>query len=248
MSRSGDSMWIEVCFPTLNRMESARRLMRSVNGECAIRVSWEEEPKALTGTVNRLFRQSHQRGVDVSIMLADHLEVQPGCIKAVRRVFTERFPDFDGVVGLNLYNLPPLPGVREYCFLAVGRTYLERFRDEGKRRDVASTGDAGRLEAFCPDYYHFFGDTEFGEYASELGRFEFCEEARVFSHLHTSFAHALDDATHQASRRHVDYDEAARKERTKRGLLWGRTFERLYQGDVNGVVKTWPKVKGRVSV
>jgi len=221
-------MWIEVCFPTLNRMESARRLMKSVNGECAIRVSWEEQPRALTGIVNRLFRQSHQRGVDVSIMLADHLEVLPGCIKAVRRVFEERFPDYDGVAGLNLSNLPPLPAVREYCFLAVGRRYLERF-PEG--------------QAFCPDYYHFFGDTEFGEAASEAGRFVYAADAKVYSHLHTSFAHALEDSTHKASRRYVAFDEDCRKRRQKRGLLWGRSFERLYQGNVNEVAGLWPRVK-----
>ena len=201
-------MLVEIIVPSLNRPMELERLRESVPDGVMFSPSVETEPRALTTCINELISTSTG---DVVLVLADHVELMAGCVEAVVCDFDNAFPTLDGMVGLNITNMEPKPGIREYCFFAVGREFISRFPD-------------GKI--FCPDYYHFSGDTELGEYASGEGLFIFDEDACVFLH-HPNAANAPRDATHHASRILSSYDQEMRKLRRDAGLLWGMSFELL---------------------
>lgn len=199
-------MIIEVVVPSLNRPTELERLRDSIPDGVLFTASRETEPRALTTCVNELIAKSTG---DVVLVLADHVELMDGCIDAVISDFETAYPELDGMVGLNITNMEPRPGIREYCFFAIGRKLIEHFPDN---------------RIFCPDYYHFSGDTELGEYANGAGVFLFDEDACIFLH-HPNAANAPRDATHAASRIKVNQDHDMRMKRRKAGLLWGDTFE-----------------------
>jgi hypothetical protein len=158
--------------------------------------------------VNDLFRAS--KG-DIVIMLADDVEVLPGAVQAVVAAFEKHFPMLDGMVGMNQTNIPSIKNCTEFAFFGVGRKFLERFPDH---------------QAFCPDYHHFYGDTELGLYAKSLRRFKYAKDARIV-HNHPAYSSNEPDATHAASRSHKDQDKNTWAARQARGLLWGREFTRV---------------------
>lgn len=199
-------MIVEVVCPSLNRPDELERLRDSVPDGVSFMASYETEPRALTTIVNELVSTST---ADIVVVLADHVVIQNGCIDAIVSDFEDAFPSLDGMVGLNIMNMEPRQGIREYCFFAVGREFISRFPD-------------GKI--FCPDYYHFSGDTELGEYAHGAGVFLFNEDACIFLH-HPNASNAKRDATHAASRIKVTYDQEMRMKRRKTGLLWGDSFE-----------------------
>lgn len=208
----GQRPTIEVCCPTLNRPREVIRLRNSLPDDCIFTPSLEAQPRALTLIVNELFEKS--RG-DIVIMAADHLEFKPECIAVVRECFEKQFPDLDGVVGLNLCNLPHLERITEYCFLALGRKFIERFTVDGKYQGV-----------FCPEYYHFYGDTEFGLFADKIGKFHYDERAAVFT-WHPNAGNARRDRTYSASRSRKAFDDAMWRLRQARHLYWGESFDRV---------------------
>lgn len=208
-------MNVIACIPSLNRQDALRRCIASL--DCRVLVSMEREPRAITTAWNSLIRCAYEDGADVVVFLSDHLEAWAPLSDVLRDAFVTHFPDLDGVVGLNLSNLEQIPGQTEYCFLAIGRRFLERFPD---------------ARPCCPDYYHFFFDTELGEYAKEEGKFFWCEEARVVTHLHGGDeSKALQDPTHQLSRLHAARDEEMRATRKYSGMLWGRNFDLVSRGE-----------------
>ena len=201
---------IEVCCPTLNRPKEVIRLRNSLPDDCIFTPSLEAQPRALTQIVNELFQKSTG---DIVIMAADHLEFKPQCIDVIRESFTKQFPDLDGVVGLNLVNLPHTERISEYCFLALGRKFIGRFTADGKYQGV-----------FCPEYYHFYGDTEFGLYAEKIGKFHYDERAAVFT-WHPNAGNARRDRTYSASRSRKGFDDAMWRLRQAAGLYWGESFK-----------------------
>jgi len=205
-----DGLTVEVCCPTLNRPREVIRLRNSLPDDVLFTPSLELQPRALTQIVNELFQRSTG---DIVIMAADHLEFKPQCIEAIRECFTKRFPDLDGVVGLNLVNLPHTERISEYCFLALGRKFIGRFTANGKYQGV-----------FCPEYYHFYGDTEFGLFAEKIGKFAYDERASVFT-WHPNAGNARRDRTYSASRSRKGFDDAMWRLRQAAGLYWGESFK-----------------------
>lgn len=204
---------IYVGVPTLNREPEAARCLKAFNdleNPHSVDVNlWQDtEPRALTEINNKIL---HVSECDITLILADHIVIQEGCVESIENAFADKFPDLDGCVGLSVSNMPPLPGVREYCFLAIGSKFLDRFP---------------MRVAYCPDYYHFFADTELGEYAKSIDKFHYAEEAELYTY-HPNANNAGRDSTHRASRKHMGRDIETREERVNRGLLWGDSFERV---------------------
>jgi len=211
-------MIIEAVCPSLNRPDELARLEASLPDGVLWRPGIETQPRALTTCVNELVRTS---AADVVVVLADHIEVLPGCFDAIADDFTYAFPSLDGMVGLNITNMEPKEGIREYCFFAVGRKFLKRF-PVGE-----DTGVYGTI--FCPDYYHFSGDTELGEYAHGEGVFCFNEDAEIKT-WHPNVGNAKRDDTNRASRVNINQDAEMRCKRKAAGYLWGNTFD-LIEGN-----------------
>lgn len=206
---------IEVVAPTLNRPKEAQRLEVALEGvevpegcDLHVTIQRESEPRALTGIVNELVARSD---AEIVVVLADHIVPDKHFLVHVVDAFHDFFPDLDGMVGLKIANMDPLPGVREYCFFAVGREFIKRF--PGK-------------QIFCPDYYHFYADTELGRFASEADVFRFAEKAEVDT-FQVNNGRADIDSTWRASRSRKAEDDATNARRREAGLLWGRTFERV---------------------
>lgn len=203
---------IEVVAPSLNRPVEAKRLEQALVActipegyELKINVQRETEPRPLPIIVNELVAQSEAA---IVVVLADHIVPHPDFIfEIVKSVWA----DGDCMIGLNIANMEPLPGVREYCFFAVGRKFIERFPNR---------------QILCPDYYHFYGDTELGRFATEVGAFYFAKDARIDTH-HVNTGLAEPDDTWHASRSRKREDQATFERRQAAGLLWGRTFDRV---------------------
>ncbi len=204
---------IEVVAPSLNRPKEAQRLEQALAAcaipegyELKINVQRETEPRSLPLIVNELVAQSE---AEIVVVLADHIVPKPGMIEAIVKAFgmSEQF----GMVGLNIVNMPPAPGVREYCFFALCRPFIEQFPER---------------QVLCPDYHHFYGDTELGRYASAVDAFYFAEDAEIETH-HVNNGLALQDDTWRASRSRKKEDVAIFEKRQAKGLLWGASFERV---------------------
>lgn len=150
---------------------------------------------------------------DAVLFLCDDTTLDPECLIKASECLLSHFPDLDGVVGLNVNNYPPTwpEAITQYGFRLVGRKFHERF-PQG--------------QAYCPEYYRFYVDTEMGEFAKEVGKFVFCEGATM-QHWHPDApGSGKADETHYANRGDRQrWDNEIHKERQKQGLLWGRTFD-----------------------
>ena len=82
----------------------------------------------------------------------------------------------------------------------------------------------------CPDYYHFYADTETAMYAQESGRYAVASNLGVELH-HVNTGLAKPDQTHSASRSHKKWDDEVWRERQAREFLWGRSFRLVRKGD-----------------
>ena len=137
------------------------------------------------------------------IVSSDDIYYEEDTIEIAYRELIARFPDTDGVIGINNYNLGTAG--HEGAVTLVGDKFLDRFPDR---------------KIFCPEYWHFYVDTELTLLAKKLGRFYFCVEARVF-HDHPCITKSY-DATHhyKRSERHTR-DGEVWKQRQESGKLWG---------------------------
>jgi hypothetical protein len=192
---------VEICVPTLNRPELLKRLAHSIPKGVKFSVSQQTEPQPLTKLVNELYSESVG---DIVIMLSDHIELQDGCIEAVLKAFSDNFPDLDGVVGLNMVDLPE-EGRNKYASNAMGRKFLDRYPEKNPS---------------CPQYHHFFADTEIGMLAESLDKFYFAEDAHILCH-HPAHGDGEKDETYRASRANYQVDVKTWERRQHDGLLWG---------------------------
>ena len=204
---------IEVVAPSLNRPQEAQRLEQALAAcsvpegyELKINVRRETQPRALPAIVNELVAQSEAA---IVVVLADHIVPKPGLIEAIVRAF-EVNPEA-GMTGLNIVNMPPLAGVREYCFFALSRPFIDHF--------------PGR-QVLCPDYHHFYADSELGRYASAAGLFVYAQDAEIET-WHVNNGLAEKDETWKASRARKHEDAATWERRQAAGLIWGTSFERM---------------------
>ena len=141
------------------------------------------------------------------LMGADDMVFHKGAIQEAIRSMNIIYPDENGVIGFNQDNLP------NHCeagFTLIGRKFLKHLKSHG---------------LFCPDYKHYYADTELFNYAKAFGRFYYNESARV-DHYHFSVTGEKDSTAliSQASR---EEDKRTAQRRKAIGLLWGRDFDTI---------------------
>lgn len=200
---------VQVVIPTLNRPAGLARILGSIERhspgtECII----SHEKGALPLIINGLFAVTT---ADIVIWAGDSCEWTADCAGICAAAMVEHFPDLDGCLGLYQENLPPVENCHEFCFMAVGRRFIDRF-----------PGAA----IFCPLYEHMWADAEFGLFAKSLGRFHHEIRATV-KHWIAGVTEACEpDETHHLSRRRVRQDELLGTARTRLGIMWGNQFDR----------------------
>jgi len=150
---------------------------------------------------------------DLVLFLCDDTSLDHDCLTNAVAMMEKEFPDGDGLLGLNVTNYPPSwpEAITQYGFRLVGRKFHARF-PEG--------------QAYCPEYYRFYVDTEMGEYAKRVRRFRFAKTARM-QHFHPdSPGSGPYDSTHHANRgeRQI-WDNEIWKARQAKGYLWGITAD-----------------------
>lgn len=151
---------------------------------------------------------------DVFLYLCDDTEMDIGCLRAVRNAFRNKFPDFDGVVGIRQSNIPVSQSVPA-AFGAIGMKFADRF----SLRNV-----------FCPEFFCFYIDEELGIYADNIGKFYHCFDAAVIHHT-PGADKAKPDDTNRWLRRNKQHDIAVYRERKRRGLIWGKNFKLVSVGE-----------------
>lgn len=202
-------MRIQVCITTYNRPESLCDAIKSVirqgifDIDIIIRLNTRE---GSTVRVGNYFKSGFD--YDLQVGLCDDMEMLDGCLLNGIKCFSDNFPDLDGVVGFNQVNVPN--GCPNAIGI-VGRKFAERF--------------PGR-NIYCPDYHHFGVDAECMAYAESVGKFKFCEEAKIY-HYHPACSCRKPDDTHKSLRVLASNDHSIQEERKKRGLVWGKSFERV---------------------
>jgi hypothetical protein len=148
---------------------------------------------------------------DAMLYVCDDIEFMPDCLKNAKELFENKFPDSDGLLGLNQANITQGEGFSRYAMGILGRKYIEHFP---------------KGQVFCPDYISFHADAEMGRYACSVGKFVFGENCNIF-HNHPGHYKDQADDTHWVVREKSQDDRETYNERNKRGFLWGKTFERV---------------------
>lgn len=215
---------IEVIVPTRNRREKLIRMMNSVPAEAAgvpveIVIVCDGDRKteqfllSLGNPSIRIYLVAEHRGAVYCRNLAtresagsvlyatDDIEFENGAIETAAKELAVRFPDEDGVVGF------AQSGNGKYSpagVALVGRAFLGRYPNR---------------ELFFPGYFHF-ACQEVLRAAETLGRFYFCESARLV-HFHPSFDTSQKDSTHREARVHRGRDKELSFVREAAGLTWG---------------------------
>ena len=149
---------------------------------------------------------------DALLFLCDDTSLDDECLANAVDCMEDKFPDGDGVIGLNVTNYPPSwpEAITQYGFRLVGRKFHARY-------------PVG--QAYCPEYYRFYVDTEMGEYSKETGRFAFCPGAKL-QHFHPNAPGGTLDDTHFHNRGDKQiWDNEIWKARQAAGYLWGRNFD-----------------------
>lgn len=134
------------------------------------------------------------------IYAADDIKFPFNSISIVMKELRNRFPDTDGIIYLN-----QSPKGGSSAFGLMGKKFIERFPNK---------------MVFCPDYIHYYSDTESGDFARSIKKYYFCKDV-ILQHER---AH---DETWKLARPILDRDLKVRKNRKRRNILWGRDFERI---------------------
>jgi glycosyltransferase involved in cell wall biosynthesis len=163
---------------------------------------------------NRAFGiwNKHLKGLDVDAMfyVCDDIEFKPDCLMTAIKEFATRYPDTDGVVGLNQENIAKnKDGFSRNAMGIIGKKFAERYPER---------------KCFCPDYTSFHADAELGNFARSLGKFYFAENAEI-THYHPAYYKDQLDETHNIVRTMKDVDREIWNVRQKRNLLWGQSFD-----------------------
>ncbi len=140
---------------------------------------------------------------DIVINLSDHCTVDKNWLKEICRAFRDKFPDYDGVIGAKVSDLPD--NFLNSAFCAIGSKFADRFPNRA---------------VWCSDYKVFYCDEELGLFAKSVGKFYFCPAATV-TYYFPHFTAKIDD-TWKWARRNKTHDVEMNKARHKANLLWGR--------------------------
>lgn len=208
---------VDIVIPTWKRPGKLGECLRSIHaqdykGEIVVHPIEDTDRLFAFGVWNRFLR-SWEVG-DLFAYLCDDVTLSPGCISAAVSVFERRFPDCDGVVGFHQSNIEGQSGWCRSAMGCVGRAFADRFADR---------------QLFCPDFSRFHADSELGQFARDLDKFEYCREASLV-HYHPAHTPGAMDETHGIVREpsKVARDKHAWEIRRERGHLWGRDFSLVY--------------------
>jgi len=145
---------------------------------------------------------SHCEG---SILWAtDDILFRRGSIEAAWESLWREFPDGDGVIGFGVENAKP---PTNFCWTGVG-IMGGKFLNRYPKKMIS-----------YPGYFHF-GTREIETLSKRLGKLRRELEARIF-HNHPDFYPSQMDTTHHEARIHHAEDVKIKKDRMKRGLIWG---------------------------
>ena len=148
---------------------------------------------------------------DAMVWIVDDVELDKNCLREVEKVFTSKYQDFDGVVGISqrcqgdkgIHGTP-------YGQMAIGKKFINRYPDK---------------QLCCKAYTHFYQDEELWKYAKSLNKFTWADKA-LLTHYHPCFVPKEMDATHKIVRgATMKADKLIYEDRKKRGLIWGQSFE-----------------------
>jgi len=229
-------MKLDVVIPTLNRRDKLQVAINSIirtakNGNVKLSVffSIPEEIKYwepfFSGIENISLRYVdnyqvplfwntylHEMQADALCYLNDDIELLNDTLDIILWEFPRRFPDYDGVMGLNQVNILDQNKV-DAAFGVIGKKFAERFPYK---------------QVWCPDYYRFYADSELQKFATELNRFYYCSDAKLF-HYHPSLNPKWEDETHTIVRRWLSKDRKIYRARQEAGLLWGKSYRLINQ-------------------
>jgi len=220
-------MHVNIIISTLDRMDALKMtinsLLESSYKDISIHVMVDGNPEMYEKLKNshndniNIYKNAKRKDVIYSLnkilinikkecilYASDDLIFHNDCIEVAFCAMKRRFPDTDGVIGLNQIQGGISKG-RKYAFGLIGKKFVERFMNK---------------ELFCPEYIHFNGDREMGLYAMEIGKFHYCTSAKV-DHIR------LSDETTRLGKTVYKGDKIRFRKRQQNQLLWGRNFERL---------------------
>ena len=183
------------------------RYAKQYQGDKRVRCEMTDYSKVSTCWNNFVARST----ADFVLFLCDDTALDRDCLTNAVRAMESKFPDGDGVIGLNVTNYPPSwpEAITQYGFRLVGSKFHARYP---------------KGQAYCPEYYRFYVDTEMGEYAKYIKRFSFCKGARM-QHFHPNAPGGTIDNTHYANRGvKQQWDNEIWRARQAAGYLWGRDF------------------------
>ncbi len=178
-----------------------------------ISVTLMEEQLFSPGIWNWYTRNHFDKIQDGILWLCDDTELYPDCLEKLSEFYEKHFPNKDGVVGLH-QEVPGFPNATptQYGQCVLGKEYIKQFPN---------------YEVCCPDYTFWYQDQENYLYAKSIGKFEFCEDARI-KHYHPCRIKSEKDETHTLSRGEVKRnDDVIYKKRQEQRLIWGQTWERI---------------------
>jgi len=141
----------------------------------------------------------------------DDAEVYPDALTLAISAMEFHYPDTDGVIGF----AQECPGHEEYTYkpygqVLLGRTFVNRYPDG---------------QVCCPAYKFLYQDEELHLFAESMGKFHFCEGAKL-KHYHPAFIKSEMDETHALSRGdNLREDRFTYAQRRTKNLIWGQTFE-----------------------
>lgn len=173
---------ITITIPTKGRRKRIKQCIESIDKDCFIKVCAVEggdvdllalhnnlsiyfSDKSIIYIQNWLSRMSHPE--THLLPASDDIAFMPDSIKIAEKTLWEKFPDTDGVIGFNICNMKE-KDKSIYAFMLIGNKFL---RNRLLRKP------------FYEEYQHFYADTETGMFADKLGKFFYCEEAKI-EHYH----------------------------------------------------------------
>ena len=226
------SLSLRICIPTLNRRDKLQVCLNSIFQGAKtdkVKVSiyfgdkeeleFFQEQLMNIPTVDCNYLESYrvpdfwnarllELKEDALLYINDDVEFYEDTLEVILEDFKRRFPDTDGVMGLNQVNIKD-PNKVQSAFGVIGTKYANRFPDR---------------QVWAPFYDRFYCDWEVWKYAVDIKRFFYNEWARI-NHYHPCTNRALEDATHNKVRTYLKSDKQTFQRRQASNLLWGHSFQ-----------------------
>lgn len=215
-------MHIDIIIPTFDRSQLLKRTIATlraqsypdfniivvIDGNLGMAVELAELPILMilnkqrmdwVASMNKAIQFTHRGAM---VYASDDLEFSKDCLQFAIKELQTRAPDTDALIAIE----QDVKGCST-AFGLLGRKFINRF-PQG--------------QVFCPDYTHYGGDSELGRFANSIGRLYMCPEAKVIHHRAKDLTYKLAKPIEQQDFKYI-------RERRNKGLLWGKTFERLHK-------------------